>query len=402
MTPLADGRLRRRWARPRRPASPAPSTRRRDGFVMGEGAGVLVLEEAEAPRGRGATILGELLGYGATADAHHLTAPEPERRGPRGRSSSRWPTRRSSLATLPTSTPTGRRRRSTTAPRPRRSRRRSASTRARLPTSSTKSAVGHLLGAAGAVEAVATVLALARATRAADAGLRAARRGPRPRLRAGRGAAAGRNGAPPSGSRTPSASAATTRARAWRPRERPPREHARSPREGAAGGWTRASGSSCSATPARCELIRTAVGRRASATRARPATASSAGAGAVGGRPVFCYAQDAALRRRLARRGARRHDRARAATGRRGRRARRGLRRVRPARGMQEGRAALGRLRARSSAQHVALSGRVPQISVVTGTSAGGGAYSPALTDFVVMTERREHVPDRARRWCAR
>ena len=63
---------------------------------------------------------------------------------------------------------------------------------------------------------------------------------------------------------------------------------------------------------------------------------------------------------------------------------------------MQEGIAALGGY-GRIFRETVVMSGTVPQISIITGLSAGGGAYSPALTDWTVMTARLEHVPHRAR-----
>jgi 3-oxoacyl-[acyl-carrier-protein] synthase II len=137
-----------------------PFDARRDGFVMGEGAGVLVLESEEVARARGARVLGEVLGYASTADAHHLTAPEPT-----GRPAALAITRAMADAEVTpedidyvnahgTSTPLN-----------------DASETAAIklalgeyaysvPVSSTKSAIGHLLGAAGAVEAIATVLAL--------------------------------------------------------------------------------------------------------------------------------------------------------------------------------------------------------------------------------------------------
>ena len=137
-----------------------PFDARRDGFVMGEGAGVLVLESEEVARARGARVLGEVLGYASTADAHHLTAPEPT-----GRPAALAITRAMADADVTpedidyvnahgTSTPLN-----------------DASETAAIklalgeyaysvPVSSTKSAIGHLLGAAGAVEAIATVLAL--------------------------------------------------------------------------------------------------------------------------------------------------------------------------------------------------------------------------------------------------
>jgi 3-oxoacyl-[acyl-carrier-protein] synthase II len=137
-----------------------PFDARRDGFVMGEGAGVLVLEEEQAARARGARVLGSVLGYGATSDAHHLTAPEPDGRGAADAirraldDAGLAPDEVDYVNAHGTSTPLNDR----------------AETAAlktalgesamKIPVSSTKSAIGHLLGAAGAVEAIATLLAL--------------------------------------------------------------------------------------------------------------------------------------------------------------------------------------------------------------------------------------------------
>jgi 3-oxoacyl-[acyl-carrier-protein] synthase II len=137
-----------------------PFDARRDGFVMGEGAGVLVLEEGVAAEQRGAKILGEVCGYGASADAHHLTAPEPEGRG--AATAIERALEDAGLAAADvdyvnahgTSTPLNDRAETAAL-------KSALGDRARVvPVSSTKSAIGHLLGAAGAVEAIATLLAL--------------------------------------------------------------------------------------------------------------------------------------------------------------------------------------------------------------------------------------------------
>jgi 3-oxoacyl-[acyl-carrier-protein] synthase II len=137
-----------------------PFDARRDGFVMGEGAALLVLEDAEKARARGANILAYVRGYGATSDAYHLTAPDKEGAG--AAEAMRIALADAGLTPEDivyvnahgTSTPLN-------------ARSETKALKAALgeavkdiPVSSTKSAIGHLLGAAGAVEAVATILAL--------------------------------------------------------------------------------------------------------------------------------------------------------------------------------------------------------------------------------------------------
>jgi 3-oxoacyl-[acyl-carrier-protein] synthase II len=138
-----------------------PFDRRRDGFVMGEGAGILVLEDEEAAKARGARILGYLRGYASTSDAHHLTAPEPSGRGAAKaielalKDADLTPEDIVYVNAHGTSTPLNDRSETNALKKA------FGEERARaLPVSSTKSAIGHLLGAAGAVEAIATLLAL--------------------------------------------------------------------------------------------------------------------------------------------------------------------------------------------------------------------------------------------------
>ncbi|MDE5096410.1 MAG: beta-ketoacyl-ACP synthase II [Trichodesmium sp. St11_bin5] len=138
-----------------------PFDRDRDGFVMGEGAGILILEELECALSRGARIYAEMVGYGMTCDAYHMTSPVPDGEGATRaiqlaiKDAGLTPAQISYINAHGTST------RANDTTETKAIKKVLGESASQVAISSTKSMTGHLLGGAGGIEAIATVMAIA-------------------------------------------------------------------------------------------------------------------------------------------------------------------------------------------------------------------------------------------------
>ena len=164
ITPLSYGGFGSAKALSTRNQEPArasrPFDRDRDGFVMGEGSGILLLEDLESAQGRGAKIYGEIVGYGMTCDAYHITSPVPGGLGAARaielalQDAQLLPEQISYINAHGTSTPAN------DSTETQAIKKALGASAYKVPISSTKSMTGHLLGGSGGIEAVAAVMAI--------------------------------------------------------------------------------------------------------------------------------------------------------------------------------------------------------------------------------------------------